>query len=163
MNAEFRFCPQCATALVEKSLHGRQRPACPKEGCGFIHWGNPTPVVAAIVEHEGHVLLARAKGWPEKMFGLITGFLEAGETPEAGILREVKEELGLDGAVVSLVGAYAFEMRNELILAYHVRATGTVTLGEELEAFKAIAPDKLKPWPFGTGLAVKDWLERRRA
>jgi NAD+ diphosphatase len=78
-----------------------------------------------------------------------------------GVLRELEEELGLKGEVVSLVGAYSFEMRNELIIAYHVKASGTVALGDELEAYKAIDPDKLRAWPFGTGLAVSDWLERR--
>jgi NAD+ diphosphatase len=153
---EMKFCPRCAT-----ELKAGERRVCPKEGCGFIDYQNPLPVVAAIVEHEGHVLLVRAKGWPEKMFGLVTGFLEKGEDPKTGIVREVKEELGLEGEVVSLVGAYTFEMRNELIVAYHVRATGTVKLGDELEAFKSIAPEKLKAWPFGTGLAVTDWLARR--
>jgi NAD+ diphosphatase len=153
---EMQFCPRCAT-----ELRAGERRVCPKEGCGFIDYQNPLPVVAAIVEHEGNVLLVRAKGWPEKMFGLVTGFLEKGEDPKRGIVREVKEELGLEGEIVSLVGAYTFEMRNELIVAYHVRATGTVALGDELEAFKSIAPEKLKAWPFGTGLAVTDWLARR--
>lgn len=159
--SDFAFCPRCATPLVERVAGDKPRRACPREGCGFVHWGNPTPVVAAIVEHEGAVLLARGRGWPEKLFGLVTGFLEAGEQPAAGALREVKEELGLDGTVEALVGVYAFELRNEVIIAYHVRATGTVTLSDELEAFKRIHPDELRPWPFGTGDAVRDWLERR--
>jgi NAD+ diphosphatase len=161
MSVEMRFCPSCATPLADKVEEGRTRRACPKEGCGFIHYGNPLPVVAAIVEHEGQVVLVRAQNWPEKMFGLVTGFLEAGETPEQGVLREVKEELDLEGEVVSLVGAYSFEMRNELIVAFHVRARGELKLGAELAGFKKVAPEKLRPWDFGTGLAVRDWLLRR--
>jgi len=42
--------------------------------------GKSHPVVAAIIEHEGQVLLARGKNWPEKMFALVTGFLEADES-----------------------------------------------------------------------------------
>ena len=163
MATDLRFCPRCAAPLVTKAHHGRERALCEAPGCGFVHWGNPTPVVAAIVEHEGAVLLARGKGWPEKLFGLVTGFLEAGESPEAGVLREVKEELGLDGEVVGLVGVYPFELRNELIVAFHVRATGTVQLGDELEAIKRVPPEKLRAWPFGTGLAVQAWLDRRAA
>ena len=58
------------------------------------------------------------------------------------------------GEVVPLVGVYAFEQRNEVIVAYHVRARGEIKLGDELEAYKLVPTDKLKPWPFATGLAV---------
>lgn len=129
--------------------------------CGFVHWDNPVPVVAAIVEHEGAVILARNKDWPEKMFGLVTGFLEKYETPEDGVKREVKEELDLDALDACFVGLYPFARRNELIIAYHVPAAGTVRLNVELAAYRRIAPEKLRPWDFGTGLAVADWLKRR--
>ncbi len=156
----FRFCPSCAQPLVDREAGGSVRGACPDAACGFVHWGNPTPVVAAILEHEGAVLLARGKGWPEKVFALVTGFLEANETPEAGVLREVREETGLTGEVVAFVGMYTYEARNELLLVYHVRASGPITLSDELEETKRIPKEKLKPWPFGTGPAVRDWLAR---
>lgn len=159
-NSEYRFCPRCGTELVTRSLSERLRMACPQATCGFIHYNNPTPVVAAIIEHDGAVLLARGKDWPDKMFALVTGFLEENEMPEAAVLREVSEETGLSGEIVSFVGAYTFDMRNELILAYHVRATGTINLSNELAEIKHIPKSKLKPWLFGTGLAVRDWLER---
>ncbi len=117
--------------------------------------------MAALVEHEGQVLLVRNRGWPEKWFGLVTGFLEACETPEDGVLRELKEELGLDAELVRLIGVYAFAERNEVILAYHLRATGTVALGEEIAEVRAVKPERLRAWPFGTGLAVADWLAAR--
>ncbi|MBL8957175.1 MAG: NUDIX domain-containing protein [Myxococcaceae bacterium] len=159
----FKFCPRCGKELVVQEHAGRPRPTCP--GDGFVHWGNPTPVVAAIIEHKGAVLLARGRGWPEKFFALVTGFLEAGETPEAGVLREVKEELSLDVEIVSLVGVYPFELKNELIICWHVRARDEqeVKLSDELEAFKYIAHEKLRPWDMGTGLAVRDWLKARSA
>lgn len=163
MSREFKFCPQCGAALVTKAHHGRERALCEATGCGFVHWGNPTPVVAAIIEHEGKVLLARGKDWPEKVFALVTGFLEAGESAEQGVLREVKEETGLDGEVVSLVGVYPFAVRNELIISFHVRTSGVVQLGEELAEYKLIEKAKLKAWPFGTGLAVQAWIDRQRA
>lgn len=161
MAEEFKFCPRCGSPLVTKEHHGRSRPRCEAPGCGFVHWGNPTPVVAAIIEHEGQVLLARGKNWPEKMFALVTGFLEAGESAEKGVLREVKEEVGLDGEVVSLVGVYPFDMRNELIIAFHVRTAGAITLNEdELAAYKLVPKEKLRAWPMGTGLAVQAWIDR---
>lgn len=164
MSEKYVFCPRDGTKLVDKPQSGRERPSCPKEGCGYVQWGNPLPVLGALVEHRGKVLLARNKGWPAKFFGLITGFLEAGETPEDGVKREVKEELGLDVELVSLIGVYCFELRNEFIACWHVKASDTqeVKLGEELEAYKEVEPDKLRAWEMGTGLAVRDWLSRRR-
>lgn len=152
----------CGRELVIATDHeGRERKKCSDEACGFVHYGNPVPVVGAIVEHPTGILLARNKGWPEGMFGLVTGYLEAGETPEAGALREVKEELGLDAEVVSLVGVHAFELKNEVLITYHVRATGDVVLSDELAGYKTVPEAKLRPWPMGTGHAVRDWLRAR--
>jgi NAD+ diphosphatase len=156
---EVRHCLRCGTRLAPFHDGERDRLRCPQDG--WIHYGNPVPVVAALVEHEGAIVLVRSPGWPPKFYGLVSGFLEAGETPEAGVLREVKEELGLDGEVVSLIGAYRFELRNEVLICYHVAARGTVVVGAELEAVKRVSPDELRPWPMGTGHAVRDWLARR--
>ena len=87
-----------------------------------MHWDNPTPVVAAVVEYEGRVLLARNRAWPEKMFALVTGFLERDEAPAAAVLREVKEETDLDGRAAHLIGVYEFARMNQVIIAYHVPA-----------------------------------------
>ena len=154
------YCLLCAAPLVVQQHGGEDRLACEREECGFVYWDNPKPVVAGVLELDGEIVLVRNQGWPEKWFGLVTGFLERGETPEEGILREIKEELNIDGDVVELIGLYPFEQTNEIIIAYYVRGTGEVTLNEELEAFKLFAPQKLRPWPFGTGLAVRDWLRR---
>lgn len=160
MTDEYRYCPKCAAALAPREDGGRSRPACPTDGCGFVHYDNPVPVVAAIVERDDGVILARNHGWPEKWFGLVTGFLERDESPSEGILREVKEEIGLDGELGELVGVYPFAMRNQVIIAYHVRVRGEVVLGEELAAYKVVPVEKLRPWPMGTGDAVRDWLNR---
>jgi NADH pyrophosphatase NudC (nudix superfamily) len=117
-----------------------------------VFWDNPTPVVAAIVELDGCVLLVRNRSWPEKMFGLVTGFLEKGETPDDAVLREVKEELGLDGELMGFVGYYSFTAMNQLILAFHVKASGTPVLGEELVEVRFVSPEKLKPCPSAPGM-----------
>jgi ADP-ribose pyrophosphatase YjhB (NUDIX family) len=107
---EYQFCPRCATPLIERAdaehEGGRIRQTCPDTECGYVHWNNPLPVVAAIVEYEGKILLARNAAWPEGMFALITGFLENGETPEEGIAREVLEETSLHAETVELIGVY---------------------------------------------------------
>ena len=135
------------------------RMACTAPACGFVHWDNPTPVVAAIVEHEGELILARNKAWAVPFFALITGFLERSDpSPAEAVMREVKEELGLDAQGAHFVGHYRFERQNQIILAYHVPATGQITLGEELAEYRRIAPAKARYWPVATGLALRDWL-----
>ena len=75
----YKFCPHCAAPLVLRnaaSFGGLPRQACPDEACGFVWWDNPAPVVAALVEYHGSVVLARNQAWAAGNFGLITGFLE---------------------------------------------------------------------------------------
>jgi NADH pyrophosphatase NudC (nudix superfamily) len=156
----FRFCPQCASPLSDEHVDGAQRLRCPDTTCGFVHWDNPVPVVAAIVEHEGHIILARNAAWPVPFYALITGFLEKHDpSPEEAVLREVKEELGLDATQpATFVGHYAFQKKNQIILAYHVVAEGTITLNEELVDYKRVEPARARYWPAATGLALRDWL-----
>ncbi|MGB1580809.1 MAG: ADP-ribose pyrophosphatase, partial [Nevskiales bacterium] len=73
----------------------------------------------------------------------------------------VEEELGVQSEVVEFVGHYDFVQMNQLLIAYHVRATGEIVLGDELDALRRVPPAKLKPWPMGTGHAVRDWLARQ--
>lgn len=159
----YRYCPSCATPLAwiaaMEDGGSKERLRCP--ACGWTHWNNPTPVLAAIVEVDGQVLLARNAAWPPKMFALITGFMEAGETPQEGIAREVKEETDLDTLSVELVGVYDFQRMNQVIIAYHVQARGEVRLSPELVDWRLYDPAELKCWPAGTGYALADWLRSR--
>ena len=163
MQYETRFCTHCATplALLTQAEDGgdKERLRCP--ACGWTHWNNPTPVLAAIVEVGGKVLLARNAAWPIKMFALITGFMEAGESPQGGIAREVKEETNLDVQSCTLVGAYEFLRMNQVIIAYHVVAQGEVRLSPELVDYRLFDLHELKCWPAGTGYALADWLRTR--
>ena len=163
MTSAFQFCPSCATPLqfiVQAEDGGdKERLRCP--ACGWTHWNNPTPVLAAIVEYRGQVLLARNAAWPGKMFALITGFMEAGESPQEGIAREVKEETNLDVTQVNLVGAYEFLRMNQIIIADHVVAHGDVRLSPELVDYRLYDLPDLRCWPAGTGYALADWLRTR--
>lgn len=159
---EIKFCPVCATSLIQRADEqdaNRLRLACP-EG-HWTHWDNPLPVLAALVELDGKILLARNAAWPEKNFALITGFMERGETPEQGVARELKEETSLDADEISLIGVYEFIKKNELIIAYHVKAKGEVSLSPELIEYRLIEPEKLRPWNAGTGHAMADWMRSR--
>ncbi len=166
MSTPFNFCPTCATPLqlisqLEDS-GPKERLRCP--ACNWTHWNNPTPVLAAIIEladRDGQVLLARNAAWPGKMFALITGFMEAGESPEEGIAREVLEETSLKVDSLKLVGAYEFLRMNQVIVAYHAVARGDIVLSPELVEYRLYRPEDIKCWRAGTGYAVADWLTGR--
>ena len=160
------FCVNCATRLesiaVEEDGGAKTRLRCP--ACGWTHWNNPTPVLAAVIElvdRDGQVLLARNAAWPGKFFGLITGFMEAGESPQEGITREVGEETSLTVESLSLIGAYEFKRMNQVIIAYHVAARGEIVLSPELVDYRTVAPERVKCWPAGTGQALAGWLKSR--
>ena len=144
-------------------IDGRERQVCSR-GCGYIAWDRPVPVVAAILELNAEVVvLVRNQGWPEGLFGLVSGFLESGETAEEAILREVKEELGLDAKIAQFLGVYPFFELNQTILVYHLIAQGKVQVSDELAEIRMVPYSKLQPWSFAAGLALQEWLNRRHA
>ena len=157
------FCPNCAAPLILAENAGRERLICSKP-CGYVFYDNPLPVVGAIVEYDNDtVVLVQSIGWPAEWFGLVTGFLEKGEEPADAVLREVKEEIGLDAEIVEFLGIYTFYQRNEVIFTYHVRAKGEIVMDTtELQAYKVTPIPELRPWPFGTGPALKQWLAKRK-
>jgi NADH pyrophosphatase NudC (nudix superfamily) len=166
MAQDYRFCPACSTGLqpTETLEDGglKTRLRCP--ACQWTHWNNPTPVLAAIIEcadQDGRILLARNAAWSGRMFALITGFMEAGETPEEGITREVAEETSLEVLSLDLVGVYDFQRMNQVIIAYHALARGEVRLSPELAEYKLYAPQDVVCWPAGTGFALAKWLRGR--
>lgn len=163
MTHEFKFCPSCAAplALASRLEDGGHKLRLRCTACDFTHWNNPTPVLAAVVEYQGKVLLARNAAWESRMFALITGFMEAGETPQQGIAREIKEETNLEATALSLIGVYDFQRMNQLIIAYHALCTGEVSLSPELADYRLYELDKLKCWPAGTGYALAEWLRSR--
>lgn len=166
MTAAYRYCPDCAMPLAwidELEDSGvKRRLRCP--GCGFTHWNNPTPVLAAVIEcsdRGDQLLLARNAAWRNRMFGLVTGFMEAGESPVEGITREVGEETSLQVERTALIGVYDFQRMNQVIVAYHVRAHGAIRLSPELAEYRLFAPQQVRCWRAGTGFALADWLRAR--
>jgi NAD+ diphosphatase len=163
MTRAFRFCPQCATSLqwLSRLEDGGEKERLRCAVCDYTHWNNPTPVLAAVIEYQGQILLARNAAWDAKMYALITGFMEAGETPQDGITREIREETNLDTTELNLIGVYDFQRMNQVIIAYHAVCEGEVRLSPELVDYRLYTPQTIKCWPAGTGYALADWLRSR--
>jgi NADH pyrophosphatase NudC (nudix superfamily) len=159
--SDYRYCPLCRAELTSAVRGGEPRLVCPE--CAFVHWRNPVPVVAAVVERAGHVILVHSIGRPAHWFGLVAGFLERGEHPEAAVLREVGEELGLAGRLEGAIGVYPFARLNQLIFAYHVVVPDREIrlAADELDDYRVVPLAKLRPWAQGTGPALREWLAAR--
>lgn len=90
-----RFCIRCGEALVQPA-DLELKPACPT--CGWFLATSTLPV-ALVLAHSpsGRIVYTRQAGWPDKAWGLVSGFVEPGETAEVAALRELREETGLVG------------------------------------------------------------------
>jgi NADH pyrophosphatase NudC (nudix superfamily) len=132
-----------------------------------VHWNNPTPVVAGLVQVDDTCVLARSAAWPAGVFSVLTGFLEEGETPESAITREVAEELGLEVGEVQFIGHFSFREHNQLIIAFACQARGSFALCDEISETRCIPTDELADYDFGplrlTQEIVARWLEMRGA
>ncbi|SNT76327.1 NAD(+) diphosphatase [Paracoccus seriniphilus] len=83
-----RFCSNCGHE--NRVCHAGWRFDCP--GCGRQHFPRTDPVVIMLVLDGDRVLLGRQSVWPERMYSLLAGFMEPGETVEEAVRREVEEE-----------------------------------------------------------------------
>ena len=160
-NMKFSYCPLCASSL-EKNKENYL--SCVSDHCQYIHYDNPTPVVGAIVEYENDtIVLVQNVGWPPSWYALVTGFLEKNEHPDEAVLREIKDETGLDAEIISFRGHYTFERMNQIIMIYHVKAFGAININRtEIADYKIVPISKVKSWPQATGVALQEWLEERR-
>ena len=147
---------------MSRVIDGVGRLACSSSECGFVHWNNPIPVVAGIIQYEGKYIIARNAKWPSGMFSMVTGFLEKGEAPEQAILRETHEELGLLGESVEFIGHYAFLEFNQLVMAFAVKAHGNLAPRDEIAEVKVLSKSELETYDFGrlklTSKIVAQWL-----
>jgi ADP-ribose pyrophosphatase YjhB (NUDIX family) len=133
---EYNYCPVCAASLQEGIVDGRKRKYCPK--CNFIHYENPLPVASAIPVKDKKFLLIKRGLPPQKgTWRSPAGFIESGETPEEACLRELKEETGMSGEIVKLIGVDRVDDRevygDMLVIRYLVKVSGGELVPEKGE------------------------------
>lgn len=103
---DFHFCPLCGAALRRKPDDpDRGRPACPTGH--FVHYDNPAVTTFAFIRRGGRYLMLRRAVEPYTgAWDMPGGFVEAGESPEECIRREIREETGLEIEIERVIGAY---------------------------------------------------------
>ena len=158
-----RFCQLCGHDLIERVIESERRPRHVCENCGFVHYINPRVVSSVIVEREGMLLLQQRAMEPRAGYWTFPGgFLEVGETAEAGAIREAKEEVGLDITLTGLQGVYSRPTVGIVLVVYRgTSASGDAIVGDgESLAVRWCARDDI-PWDDlafdSTIAALRDW------
>jgi NAD+ diphosphatase len=141
-HATHGFCAKCGAATAMTDLGYRRN--CP--ACGGDHFPRTDPVVIMAVCHGSKILLGRQKSWTPGMFSALAGFLEPGETMEAAVQREVKEEAGVDIVSVRYVATQPWPFPSSLMIGVIAEAAAeTLTVDEtELEAARWFEADEVK-------------------
>jgi ADP-ribose pyrophosphatase YjhB (NUDIX family) len=117
-----RFCPSCGAAVERRVPSGDDRPrhVCP--ACGVVHYQNPKVVVGSVCTLGERLLLCRRAIDPRRGFWTIpAGYLELGETAEAGALREAWEEARARIELEGLLAVYSVERIGQVQLLYRAR------------------------------------------
>jgi NAD+ diphosphatase len=166
------FCAACgARSGVAQAGWRRDCPAC-----GMQHFPRTDPVVIMLVTRGNRVLLGRSPGWPEGMVSLLAGFLEPGETVEAGVRREVWEEAGVRVGRVGYLASQPWPFPASLMLGCRGEALSEeIALDpQELEAAMWVSRERLlrvfmgedpeiRPPRTGAiaGFLLREWLADR--
>lgn len=145
----FRFCPVCGTAYDEPMKNVWHKEC---RNCGYTFYENQAATVGAILRHNGKILLVKRAVEPAKgKWDIPGGFVEPDETTEAAIIREVKEETGLQANITKILGTfgptwYEFKGRGQYNtdIFYEMESSSADFLAaDDAEECKWFAPDEL--------------------
>ena len=122
-----RFCSRCGAQLVDdEHLMARNCPNCKQI------FPRIDPCIIMRIEKEGKILLARHTYRNQNIFACIAGFVEAGETLEQAVAREVFEETGLTVRNVQYFGSQSWPFPSQLMLGFTAEyESGEIKLQEE--------------------------------
>ncbi|HET57989.1 MAG TPA: NUDIX hydrolase [Deltaproteobacteria bacterium] len=164
MKSKRIFCTYCSRRLVERHVDGKTRPYCPH--CDVVFYDNPLPVVSAIVvNRKREVLLVKRGREPHQgEWCLPIGFAETGESIEDAALRELREETGLEAAILRLIDVDTIHddyYGSLTVITYEVRKTGgRLSPGDDASEVKFAPVVDLPPlaWESNTK-AVKRYVD----
>ena len=150
-----QYCNECGHVLQKKEIEGCLRFVCPR--CSKIHYQNPLPVVAAVITNNGKeaILLIKRGSEPGRgKWALPGGFVEKDESPSQAILREIREEIGVEGKVEGLIGVYQGKTRlygNAVVIGYKVASLSrSFSPGKEVEEIRFFHASRLPSLAFTT-------------
>jgi NAD+ diphosphatase len=158
-----QYCSRCGARTVP--VPDERAKMCPK--CGLKNFPRISPAIITAVLKRDKILLARARRFPVKLYSVIAGFVEPGETLEECVERELIEEVGIGVKNIRYFGSQPWPFPDSLMIAFtaeHDRGEITIDNREIIEAgwFSATA---LPPIPGKISIARRliDWFVRTRS
>jgi NAD+ diphosphatase len=115
-----RYCGACGTP-TEQEPHERSK-RCP--ACGLIVYPRISPAMMVLVSRGRELLLGRGLNFPPGRYSALAGFLEAGESIEETVAREVMEEVGVEVKNLRYFGSQSWPFPNSLMIAFHAEWAG---------------------------------------
>ena len=113
-----RFCASCGSPT--HIIRGGWSRSC--SSCGAEHYPRVDPVVIMLAEHDDNLLLGRQPQYPPKRYSALAGFIEAGETIEAAVARELNEEAGIEVSDVIYIASQPWPFPSSLMIGCMARA-----------------------------------------
>ena len=155
-----RFCGVCGTPTERQA--GERARRCP--ACGHSAYPRISPAMMALVWRPGQVLLARAPHFAPGMYSALAGFVEAGESIEQCIRREVAEEVGVEVGRLAYYGSQSWPFPNSLMIAFSAEWTGGEIVPqpgeiEDAQWFELDALPKIPPRFSISGHLIRDTVE----
>jgi ADP-ribose pyrophosphatase YjhB (NUDIX family) len=118
------FCSHCGAPTQYRIPEGDHLPRQICDACGTIHYDNPRIVVGCVPEHEGRILICRRAIEPRRGFWTVpAGFMENGETLEAGAARECEEEALAKVEILSLLALVNIPGAQQVHVFFRARLT----------------------------------------
>ena len=111
-------CPRCGAPT--ESAHGGWVRRCIADGTEHYPRSDPA-VIMSVLDRDDRLLLSRGATWPERRFSVQAGFVEPGESLEAAVAREVREEVGLDVGEITYLGNQPWPFPASLMVGFTCR------------------------------------------
>jgi NAD+ diphosphatase len=115
-----RFCGDCGSPT--KPRQGGYLRLCTNPQCGQHHFPRSDPAIIVLVEFGNRCLLGRKPSWPEGLYSTIAGFVEPGECIESAVIREVREETGVQVGEIHYQSSQPWPFPSSLMLGFRARA-----------------------------------------
>lgn len=109
-----RFCGVCGETTVKMPYEHAK--LCPK--CGHASYPRLSPAVIVAITKGSKLLLAGNKNSTTGLISVLAGFVEAGETLEECVKREIREEVGIEVKNIKYFGSQSWPFPNSFMLAF---------------------------------------------